>query len=199
MKTILIDNHDSFTYNIVDLLRKSKHPSFEVVKSNKVELDSIAEFDKIIFSPGHGTPSDFPILHLLLDRYKQTHSFLGICLGHQAICAYFGASLYQLPTVCHGQQHTIHLEEPRDYLFEGLPARLQVGLYHSWAVNSASLPWELQATATSENQVLMSVAHREYDIRGIQFHAESFLTTQGIYMLDNFLSHRRIGTSAYTA
>ena len=199
MKTILIDNNDSFTYNIVGLLQRSKRTLFEVVHSHEVALDAIAEFEKIIISPGYGTPKDFPTIYNILDRYKATHSILGICLGHQAICEYFGASLYQLPTVCHGQQQTVYRGEATDYLFEGLPSQIQVGLYHSWAVDKLSLPEELQATSISQNQVLMSVRHREYDICGIQFHLESFLTTQGEKILDNFLSHQRIGTSVLTA
>ena len=199
MKIILIDNNDSFTYNIVGLLQRRKHIPFDVVRSHEIDLESIASYEKIIISPGHGTPTDFPAIFKILDRYKATHSILGICLGHQAICEYFGASLYRLPIVCHGQQQEIHVVEPGDYMFKGLPSHIQVGLYHSWAVDQTSLPWELQATSISENQVLMSVKHREYDIRGIQFHVESFLTTQGEKILDNFLSHQRIGTSVLTA
>ncbi|MDH5475894.1 MAG: aminodeoxychorismate/anthranilate synthase component II [Cyclobacteriaceae bacterium] len=187
MQVLLIDNNDSFTYNIVGILQKNNEVKFKVIPSDIVELEDIDKFDKIIISPGPGKPSDFPILKRLFDKYKKTKPILGICLGHQAVCEYFGGKLMRLNTVVHGQKHSINIENKNTYLYANLPDAINVGLYHSWVIDIGSKPDCLKTTGVERGDVLMSVSHKEYDIHGVQFHPESFMTEHGNEIINNFL------------
>ncbi len=186
MALVLLDNKDSFTYNIVHLL-KGLGVTPVVVDSARVRVEELTSFSHIIFSPGPGKPEQYPIMGQVLDRYKGEKKILGVCLGFQYICEYFGAQLYALPQVCHGQQHLIEVDNT-DILYRSLANRLHVGLYHSWAIAATTLPAELVASAKSEQGVLMSVSHRSLPIYGMQYHPESFLTSEGKQIMAHFLS-----------
>lgn len=187
MKLLIIDNYDSFTYNIVHAVRQLGIEP--VVKRNDaLTLDEVEEYDKIIISPGPGIPEEAGLMPEVLKRYATDKPVLGICLGHQAIGERFGASLRNLPQVYHGIRSTITVTRP-DYIFEGLPDKIDVGRYHSWVIDKDSLPEELEVTAMSDDGEIMAVRHRSLDVRGLQFHPESILTPDGLTMINNWLTH----------
>lgn len=185
MKVLVFDNYDSFTYNLVHALKKLGVTDLEVHRNDQIALDDIERFDKIVLSPGPGVPSESGILLELIRRYAPTKSILGVCLGQQAIAEAFGGSLVNLPEVFHGISSTIKIVQP-DLLFEGLPAEIEVGRYHSWVVDPTNLPAELAVTAVDATGMIMALAHKEYDVRGVQFHPESVLTPLGEEMLKNW-------------
>ena len=188
-KNILVfDNYDSFTYNIVHALRQlGVNP--DVARNDKIDINDINRYDKIVLSPGPGIPSEAGLLMPLLDRYASTKSILGVCLGHQAIGQHFGAKLLNLSKVYHGLQTPIDINVADDYLFDGLPKRIDVGRYHSWVVDADEFPSELEVTATDDNGRIMALRHRSLDIRGVQFHPESILTPDGLKIIKNWLNH----------
>ncbi|MEE9350161.1 MAG: aminodeoxychorismate/anthranilate synthase component II [Flavobacteriaceae bacterium] len=187
MKLLLIDHNDSFTYNIVEVLRHFTNCEITVTTYNNIDLNSIKNFDKIILSPGPGQPKDYPnTLKIIRDFYK-TKPLLGICLGHQAICVEFGSDLYNMNDVTHGIDKEIKITDSSK-LFNAIPENTTVGLYHSWAVDSKKLSTKISITATTKDNTIMSVSHKDYPLFGIQFHPESFLTTDGIKMLENFIN-----------
>lgn len=185
MKLLILDNYDSFTYNIVHAVRElGVEPA--VRRNDKITLDEVDNFDKIIISPGPGIPSEAGILPQLLERYAGSKPILGVCLGHQAIGECFGAKLRNLPEVYHGIKSQISITIP-DYIFAGLPGRIDVGRYHSWVVDKNNLPDCLEVTAVSDDGEIMAMRHRTLDVRGVQFHPESILTPQGLTIIDNWL------------
>ena len=185
MKLLILDNYDSFTYNIVHAVRElGVEPA--VCRNDKITLDEVDNFDKIIISPGPGIPSEAGILPQLLERYAGSKPILGVCLGHQAIGECFGARLRNLPEVYHGIKSQISITVP-DYIFAGLPDRIDVGRYHSWVVDKNNLPDCLEVTAVSDDGEIMAMRHRTLDVRGVQFHPESILTPQGLTIIDNWL------------
>jgi len=186
MNVVLIDHNDSFTYNIVELLRKITKKEPKIIASESVNIDDLQCFDKIILSPGPGLPTDFINIKNILDAYKNTKPILGICLGHQAIAHYFGVKLYNLPQVVHGQPKEI-LQVKESVLFKGLPLKMTVGLYHSWVVDTQNFPDELQITATDKNGRIMALQHKNRLIFGVQFHPESHMTEAGEKLLYNFI------------
>ncbi|QLB16823.1 anthranilate synthase component 2 [Mannheimia varigena] len=186
-KLLIIDNHDSFTFNLVDLLRKINVPA-EVELVEDLNLDEVENFSHILISPGPDVPRAYPQTFAMLERYHQTKSILGVCLGHQTICEFFGGTLYNLENVRHGQQRTLTQIEPNP-MFNGLPKQFQVGLYHSWGILQNSLEnTPLVATAICEQNVLMAFKHKKLPIFGVQFHPESFITEYGKEMLENWLA-----------
>ncbi len=185
-KILLFDNYDSFTYNLLHIVKKLGYTDVEVHRNDRIALDEIERFDKIILSPGPGIPREAGILLPLIKRYAPTKSILGVCLGHQAIAEAFGGTLINLKEVHHGVSSFITVTAD-DYLFDGLPRSLEVGRYHSWIVNPAGLPSCLQVTSTDEQGEIMSLRHTSYDVHGIQFHPESVLTPQGERLLANWL------------
>ena len=185
MKLLILDNYDSFTYNIVHAVRElGVEPA--VCRNDKITLDEVDNFDKIIISPGPGIPSEAGILPQLLERYAGSKPILGVCLGHQAIGECFGARLRNLPEVYHGIKSQISITVP-EYIFAGLPDRIDVGRYHSWVVDRNNLPDCLEVTAVSDDGEIMAMRHRTLDVRGVQFHPESILTPQGLTIIDNWL------------
>lgn len=186
MNILLIDNHDSFTYNLVDLIKYKLGYDVTIVKSEAVDIAAVANYSHIIFSPGPGIPDEQPAMFQILDYYAATKKILGICLGMQAIGIYYGGKLYNLPTVIHGQQHQISISN-HQHIFKNLPDTLAVGLYHSWAIGTP-LPSPLQIVAMSERNILMSIAHETFDVYGVQFHPESHLTPVGKQIIQNFLA-----------
>lgn len=186
MNILLVDNHDSFTYNLVDLIRCKLGYDITIIKSEAVDIAAVASYTHIIFSPGPGIPTEQPAMFHILERYAATKKILGICLGMQAIGMYYGGDLYNLPTVIHGQQHRINISDDQ-VLFKDIPQLSLVGLYHSWAIQMP-LPDMLKATAISELGILMSISHHKYQVYGVQFHPESYLTPIGKLLIQNFLS-----------
>ncbi len=186
VKIALIDHNDSFTYNVVEVLRTLGNNKVSVIKYANLIIEDLLFFDKIILSPGPCLPADYPKTFEVIRKYYKTKSILGICLGHQAICSFFGAELYNFKEVIHGVNKKILINDNSN-LFKDISKETEVGLYHSWAVSKNNFPKELQILANSEEDVIMSVKHQKYNIYGIQFHPESFLTTKGEQMLKNFI------------
>ena len=186
MKTVIIDNYDSFTYNLYHLIRELG-AEVEVVRNDKFELAYINSFDKIILSPGPGIPSEAGLLLDVIKTYAGKKPILGVCLGEQAIGEAFGSKLVNLKDVFHGVQTPIDLVG-EDYIFDGLPREIIVGRYHSWIIDNAQLSPELEVTALSKEGQIMAVKHRQFDIHGIQFHPESVLTPNGKAIVSNFLN-----------
>lgn len=187
MRLLLLDNNDSFTFNIVDLLRSFDDLDFDVIKSEAVQVEMLRQYDKFIISPGPGKPSDFPMINETI-KYciNNEKDLLGICLGHQAICEFFGGELFRLESVVHGQKKKIEIDTS-SLIYNDMPKEVEVGLYHSWAVNGNNLPECLMPTGFSTDKTLMSIQHRNLHIFGVQFHPESFLTTCGNKILQNFI------------
>ncbi|MFQ5584528.1 MAG: anthranilate synthase component II, partial [Calditrichia bacterium] len=185
IKIALLDNNDSFTYNIVDYLRRIENIDFKVIKTNETGVNEVEPFDKIIISPGPGLPGDFPEIFDILEKYHTCKHILGICLGCQAIGNFFGAKLINIFPVVHGQ--TVQIKRIKQSpIFKNLPASFPVGLYHSWAIDLQDFPAEMEITALSENDIIMSIASKKYSVWGIQFHPESYLTEYGFEILNNF-------------
>jgi anthranilate synthase component 2 len=186
-KVLLLDNYDSFTYNLYHLVNESGDVETTVCRNDKVILDEVAVFDKIILSPGPGIPEEAGMLLSLIRRYAPAKSILGVCLGHQAIGEAFGGRLENLKEVFHGVQTTVNIVG-EDALFKGLEAPLLAGRYHSWVVDKDGFPGCLEITAESEEGYIMALRHKSYDVHGIQFHPESILTPQGRIIIDNFIN-----------
>lgn len=185
MKIILIDNYDSFTYNLAHLV-KSLGEEVDVVRNDQFNLDDLEAYDKIILSPGPGIPNEAGQTLDVIGRYADHKPILGVCLGHQAIGQYFGATLRNLTEVYHGVQTPILLNT-NDPLFAGLPDKIMAGRYHSWVVDRKNLPTTLEITAKSEDGQIMALRHTTLNVHGIQFHPESVLTPEGKTIISNFL------------
>lgn len=185
-RLLLLDNRDSFTYNLAQLIEENFNGVWQVKTCDEISIAEVAAYDKIIFSPGPGVPSEIPLMRDILIAYGATKSILGVCLGHQAIAEALGGTLYNMGQVWHGMKVPIRVTDPNDRLFQNLPQEFPVGLYHSWAV--ATLPDCLQATAISANGTIMALSHRQYDIKGVQFHPESVMTEYGAELLRNWLA-----------
>jgi anthranilate synthase component 2 len=187
MKPIcVIDNYDSFTYNLVHILEALGH-TVAVYRNDTYSLDTLEAFDKILLSPGPGIPEEAGLLKATIEKYAPTKSILGICLGHQAIGEVFGGQLKNLDQVYHGVATPI-TQNTDDFLFNQLPKTFEVGRYHSWVV-AQPLPKTLLPLAFDEQQQLMALKHVNYDVRGVQFHPESILTPLGEQLLKNWVNH----------
>lgn len=187
MKIIIIDNYDSFVYNLSHLI-KEFGVEVTVKRNDQFKLEDIETFDKILLSPGPGIPEEASLLMDVIRTYAGRKPILGVCLGEQAIGEVFGGKLTNLDDVFHGIQSQIKLTVS-DYLFEGLPSKIKVGRYHSWIVDKNSLPDCLEVTAVSEEGYIMALRHKTLDIRGVQFHPESVLTPDGKKILYNWINH----------
>ncbi len=185
MKTVIIDNYDSFTYNLVHLVRELG-AEVTALRNDRFQLDQLEQFDKIILSPGPGIPSEAGLLLDVIRTYAGRKPILGVCLGHQAIGESFGGRLVNLSEVHHGVATPIR-RIADDYIFEGLPDEFEVGRYHSWVVSPDGFPDCLEVTAVSNEGEIMALRHKELDIRGVQFHPESVLTPQGAKIIENWL------------
>ena len=187
MDIVLIDNYDSFTYNLAHLAREAG-ARVSVLRNDRFDLPDLAAFDKILLSPGPGIPSEAGLMPEVIRRYAARKPILGICLGEQAIGEAFGGTLVNLEEVFHGVQTPCRVTAD-DYLFAGLPDTFPVGRYHSWVVDAATLPDSLECTAVSPEGQVMALRHRSLDVRGLQFHPESVLTPDGAGILRNWLNH----------
>ena len=185
MKTVIIDNYDSFTYNLAHLV-KELGTEVDVLRTDKVELEELEKYDKIILSPGPGIPEEAGLLLEVIRTYAGRKPILGVCLGEQAIGQAFGGKLTNLSEVFHGIQTNVKIKN-KDYIFSGLPTEIPVGRYHSWVVDTEEFPEELVITAISSEGQIMALKHREYDVHGIQFHPESVLTPDGKQIVGNWL------------
>ena len=187
MNVLVLDNYDSFTYNLVHFLENaSDNARVEVFRNDKISLDEVGKFDKIVLSPGPGLPSEAGIMLDLIKAYSSTKPILGICLGHQAIAEVFGGTLINLENVVHGIATPIHIVES-DYLFQDLPTSFSVGRYHSWVVQA--LASECIPLALDNANHIMAFRHANYDVRGVQFHPESILTENGLKIISNWINN----------
>ena len=187
MKIVIIDNYDSFTYNLSHLI-KEIGVDVTVIRNDKFTLNQLMPFDKIILSPGPGIPSEAGLLLDVIKTYAGKKPILGVCLGHQAIGEVFGGTLENLSDVFHGVA-TEGTQFSNDYIFDGLPKRITMGRYHSWVVRRENFPTCLEVTAVSDEGQIMALQHTQYDVHGIQFHPESILTPTGRQMIANFVNH----------
>ena len=185
-KVLVIDNYDSFTYNLVHYL-EDLNCEVIVKRNDKLTLDEVDAFEKIVLSPGPGIPDEAGLLKQIIETYAPTKSILGVCLGQQAIGEVFGGTLENLDNVYHGVATEITLSVDDESLFDGLGKTFEVGRYHSWVVN-ANLPESLEATSFDENGQIMSLRHRVYDVKGVQYHPESVLTPNGKKILENWIN-----------
>jgi len=187
MKILLLDNYDSFTYNLFHCIEKVSNVRIDVFRNDKISFKEIVKYDKIVLSPGPGLPSEAGILLDLIREYASSKSILGICLGHQAIGEVFGGRLMNLDSVYHGVATEMHVIK-KDKLFRNIPKKFKAGRYHSWVVDKKNLPDELEITVTDENAYIMGLRHKKFDISGIQFHPESVLTEHGEQIIRNWVS-----------
>jgi anthranilate synthase component 2 len=186
MKILLLDNYDSFTYNLYHLVRELGATDVDVVRNDKISLDDVEQYDKIILSPGPGIPEEAGLMLPIIRKYAPTKTILGVCLGHQAIGEVFGAKLENLKQVYHGIQTPIDIVAD-DPLFNGIGKEMLGGRYHSWIVSKRNFPEQLEITAMSREGYIMGLRHKSYNVHGIQFHPESILTPKGKFIIQNFL------------
>ncbi|AHF16707.1 anthranilate synthase component II [Niabella soli] len=187
MKLLVFDNYDSFTYNLVHMVEKILHQKVEVHRNDQIPLEAIKQYDKIILSPGPGIPSESGLLLPLIKEYAASKSVLGVCLGQQAIGEVFGGSLYNLPHVYHGIATNCKIIKRSGNLFDGIPDGFEIGRYHSWVVAPENFPADLEITAVDDNDMIMALRHKQYDVQGVQFHPESVLTPLGETIIRNWL------------
>ncbi|WP_396151126.1 anthranilate synthase component II [Flavobacterium sp.] len=186
-KVVIIDNYDSFTYNLVHYL-EDLNCQVTVYRNDEFELKELEKFDKILLSPGPGLPSDAGLLKQVITTYSNSKSILGVCLGLQAIAEIFGGKLLNLNKVHHGKSSEITIVS-EDELFNGLPKNIQVGRYHSWVMDPDLIPEVLEVTSVDEEQQIMSIKHKHLDVKGVQFHPESILTPFGKEILTNWVEN----------
>lgn len=187
MKILVFDNYDSFTYNLVQMIEQIAVEKVDVLRNDQVPLQDIEKYDKIILSPGPGIPEEAGILLEVIKKYAPTKSIFGVCLGQQAIAEAFGGSLINLTEIYHGVA-TESKQVKEHSIFKNLPETLEVGRYHSWAVNPDDFPEELEITSIDKNGMIMSLKHKTYDVHAVQYHPESILTPDGKKILANWLS-----------
>lgn len=186
MKIVIIDNYDSFTYNLVHYLEELSS-EVTVFRNDEFVIDELAAFDKILLSPGPGIPDEAGLLKEVIRHYAPTKSILGICLGQQAIGEVYGGNLINLDKVFHGISSKVKIVAKEESLFKNLPEEFEVGRYHSWVVATDNFPENLEITSIDENEQIMSLKHRTFDVKGVQFHPESVLTPYGKTILKNWL------------
>jgi anthranilate synthase component 2 len=186
-KIAVIDNYDSFTYNLVHYL-EDLNTKVTVFRNDEFELEDLQSFDKILLSPGPGIPDEAGLLKAVISKFAESKSILGVCLGQQAIGEVFGGSLINLEKVYHGVATNVTQTVQDESLFNGLPKDFEVGRYHSWVVSNADFPAVLEITSTDENGQIMSLRHKTLDVKGVQFHPESVLTPFGKQILENWVN-----------
>ena len=187
MKILMIDNYDSFTYNLVQYLRELTGQQIKVVRNDEVPISFVEEYDCIFISPGPGVPQGSGIILDVIKTYASTKSIFGVCLGLQAIGVAFGGDLINLDQVYHGVHTPITITDPGESIFKGLSNPFQAGRYHSWVINRETIPQDLQITAIDDKDMIMAASHKSFHVKGVQFHPESVLTPDGKMILANFL------------
>ena len=188
MKILVLDNYDSFVYNLVYIL-KELGGQVDVFRNDKIDLESVKKYDKILLSPGPGIPEEAGIMVDLLKEYKTSKSIFGVCLGHQAIGEAFGAKLHNMGEVLHGVTTNCIVSDTSERLFQNIPQQFEVCRYHSWTVVPETMPKDLKITAIDDNGFVLAEAHSKYDVRGVQFHPEAYLTQHGVQMVSNWLKN----------
>jgi anthranilate synthase component 2 len=188
MKILVLDNYDSFTYNLVHIIRALGFTP-DVHRNDKISLEDVDQYDKILLSPGPGIPDEAGIMKAVIREYGPSKSILGICLGHQGIGEVYGAELFNIPKVLHGVTSTAIVEDKDEYLFFGVPDSFQATHYHSWAVRPESITNDLRVTAINGEGLVMALRHVTYDVRGLQFHPESIMTPAGPSIISNWLKN----------
>jgi anthranilate synthase component 2 len=188
MKILVFDNYDSFTYNLVQMIKEQSNATVEVFRNDEIPLEAVKAYDKILLSPGPGIPAESGLLLPLIKEYAASKSILGVCLGQQAIAEAFGGSLTNLSKVYHGIATPVELIG-ESILFEGLLSSFQVGRYHSWVVNESDLPTSLRITSKDAEGYIMSLEHTTFDVKGVQYHPESLLTPEGAKIIGNWLKN----------
>ena len=187
MNILVLDNYDSFTFNLVQYIQEILGRKVDVYRNDAISLEEVEAYDTIILSPGPGIPSEAGIMPELIKRYAPSKTILGVCLGHQAIGEAFGGSIKNLAQVFHGVETPIYKTDVTEPMFADLPEPFQAGRYHSWVVVEDDLPKELLVTARDDSGAIMAIRHAKYNVRGVQFHPESIMTTEGKQLLRNFL------------
>ncbi|YBU88294.1 MAG: anthranilate synthase component II [Candidatus Walczuchella monophlebidarum] len=187
IKILVLDNYDSFTYNLVSLIKEITNSTVYVFRNDSIPLEEVDNYDKILLSPGPGIPEESNILNPLIHNYAPTKSLLGICLGQQAIAEVFGGELLNTKKVYHGITSKVKIIDSTEQLFKGLPDIIEVGRYHSWMVSAQQFPKELKITARGPKWEIMAIRHKKYDVVGVQFHPESILTPYGKKIVYNWL------------
>jgi len=190
MKILVLDNYDSFTYNLVQYIERVVKKPVDVRRNDQISLDEVDAYDKILISPGPGIPEEAGITLELIKRYGPTKSILGVCLGHQAIAQAYGGSIVNLTKVYHGVTGLMKQVIEGDYLLEGVPVDFDAGRYHSWVVEPETLPGELEVTVENDEAFIMALRHRVHDVRGVQFHPESVLTEYGGKIILNWVKKK---------
>jgi anthranilate synthase component II len=186
MKILVLDNYDSFTYNLVHIIRALGY-EVDIYRNDKIAVEDVKKYDKILLSPGPGVPDEAGIMKEVISEYGSSKSILGICLGHQGIGEVFGAKLFNIPKVLHGVTSTSQVVDRDEYLFEGVSDNFQATHYHSWAVRADSIPDSLHVTAVNDEGLVMGLRHKSFDVKGLQFHPESIMTPEGPRMIKNWL------------
>ena len=188
MKILVLDNYDSFTYNLVHIIRALGF-KMDIFRNDKIALEDVNQYDKIMLSPGPGVPDEAGIMKDVIKTYGATKSILGVCLGHQGIGEVYGAKLFNIPKVLHGVTSTTAVLDNDEYLFKGVSPKFQATHYHSWAVVKESINGDLKTTALNDEGLVMALAHKKFDVKGVQFHPESIMTPEGPKMIENWLKH----------
>ncbi|MEL6867563.1 MAG: aminodeoxychorismate/anthranilate synthase component II [Bacteroidota bacterium] len=191
MNLLVLDNYDSFTYNLVQYLRELTDESIDVFRNDEITLAEVEQYDTIVLSPGPGIPSEAGIMPELIQRYAPSKSIFGVCLGQQAIGEAFGGDLHNLTQVFHGIATAVYPTEANDPIFGDLGKEFMAGRYHSWVIKKENFPDSLEITALDEEGMIMAIRHREYHVKGVQFHPESVMTECGPQILSNFLKEAR--------
>lgn len=191
MNILMIDNYDSFTYNLVHMLESFDGVSVTVKRNDQLTLAEVEPFSHIVLSPGPGIPSEAGLMPAIVREFSPRKNILGVCLGHQCIGESFGGTLHNLESPIHGKTRSMEVLDPEEQLFRGLPRKLNVGRYHSWVVAKDSIPDSLVVTAVDDSGEVMALRHRTFAVRGVQFHPESILTETGRTMLENWISYER--------
>ena len=188
MKILVFDNYDSFTYNLVHYVEKLTDAPIDIYRNDEIAIEEVDKYDKILLSPGPGLPNESGILLQLIERYAPTKSIFGVCLGLQAMAEVFGGKLINLKDVYHGVATPINILDKKEILFKGLPETFDAGRYHSWVVAKEGLPECFTITSEDNEGMIMSLRHKQYDLRGVQFHPESILTQYGENIISNWLN-----------
>src|SRR5882724_2375685 len=186
MKILVLDNYDSFTYNLVHIIRELGF-TMDIFRNDKIAIEAVSQYDKILFSPGPGIPDEAGIMKQVVREYGASKSILGVCLGHQGIAEVYGAKLFNIPKVLHGVTSITRVTDRSEKLFNGVPDTFQCTHYHSWAVLPETINAILIVTATNDEGLVMGLSHVKYDVKGLQFHPESVMTPEGPKMIANWL------------
>jgi len=189
MKILVLDNYDSFTYNLVQYIEEIEGCEVDVFRNDKISIDEIQKYDKIVLSPGPGVPDEAGIMKEVIKKYAETKPIFGVCLGLQAIAEVFGGSIKNMNKVYHGVATTMTQKTADEILFQNIPEKFEAGRYHSWIVENEELPEVLQITAEDDENRIMALSHKKFNVKGVQFHPESVLTPHGKKMIENFINN----------